>query len=61
MAPVMLPYYTGKPQTLNRYPNGITGKTFYQKNVKGNAPIAMLSFGSSASPRCAVLYSKTHP
>jgi bifunctional non-homologous end joining protein LigD len=38
MAPVMLPYYTGKPQTLNRYPNGITGKTFYQKNVKGKVP-----------------------
>ena len=38
MAPVMLPYYKGKPQTLNRFPNGIHGKTFYQKDVKGKAP-----------------------
>ncbi len=38
MAPVMLPYYKDKPQTLNRFPNGIHGKTFYQKDVKGKAP-----------------------
>jgi bifunctional non-homologous end joining protein LigD len=28
----------GRPQILNRHPNGITGKTFYQKDVKGKAP-----------------------
>jgi bifunctional non-homologous end joining protein LigD len=38
MAPIMLPYYKDKPQTLNRFPNGIHGKTFYQKDVKGKAP-----------------------
>lgn len=37
-APYMLPYVKDKPQTLNRYPNGIEGKTFYQKDVKGKAP-----------------------
>jgi hypothetical protein len=31
MAPVMLPYYTGKPQTLNRYPNGITARPSTRK------------------------------
>lgn len=38
VASVILPYYKDKPQTLNRYPNGITGKKFYQKDVKGKAP-----------------------
>jgi bifunctional non-homologous end joining protein LigD len=38
IAGVMLPYYKDKPQTLNRYPNGITGKAFYQKDVKGKVP-----------------------
>ncbi|HKG69593.1 MAG TPA: DNA ligase D [Segetibacter sp.] len=38
VAPYMLPYIKDKPQTLNRYPNGIEGKTFYQKDVKGKAP-----------------------
>lgn len=37
-APYMLPYYMDKPQTLNRYPHGINGETFYQKNVKGKVP-----------------------
>ena len=38
MGPIMLPYYKDKPQTLNRFPNGIHGKAFYQKDVKGKAP-----------------------
>lgn len=38
MAPYMVPYYTDRPQTLNRYPNGIEGTAFYQKDVKGKAP-----------------------
>jgi bifunctional non-homologous end joining protein LigD len=37
-APFMLPYYKDKPQTLNRYPHGIEGETFYQKDVKGKVP-----------------------
>jgi bifunctional non-homologous end joining protein LigD len=35
VAPYMLPYMKDRPQSLNRYPNGITGKSFYQKNVSG--------------------------
>lgn len=38
MAPYLLPYMKDRPQTLNRHPNGITGKTFYQKDIKGKAP-----------------------
>jgi bifunctional non-homologous end joining protein LigD len=37
-APYMVPYYKDKPQTLNRYPHGIDGETFYQKDVKGKVP-----------------------
>jgi bifunctional non-homologous end joining protein LigD len=40
----MLPYVKDKPQTLNRYPNGIEGKTFYQKDVKGKAPAWVKTF-----------------
>ncbi|RYZ20745.1 MAG: DNA ligase D, partial [Chitinophagaceae bacterium] len=38
MAPLMLPYMKNRPQILNRHPNGIDGKSFYQKDVKGKAP-----------------------
>ncbi|MCW3072528.1 MAG: dependent ligase [Bacteroidetes bacterium] len=32
-ASVMLPYLKGRPQSMNRFPNGITGPSFYQKDV----------------------------
>jgi bifunctional non-homologous end joining protein LigD len=38
VAPYMVPYLKGRPQSLNRFPNGIEGKSFYQKDVKGKAP-----------------------
>ncbi len=38
VAPIMLPYIKNRPQSLNRFPNGITGKSFYQKDVRGMAP-----------------------
>lgn len=38
VAPVMLPYLEGRPQSLNRFPNGIKGKHFYQKDVTGKVP-----------------------
>lgn len=38
VAPYILPYLKDRPQTLNRYPNGITGKAFYQRDVKGKVP-----------------------
>ena len=38
VAPFILPYLKGRPQSLNRYPDGIEGGGFYQKDVKGKAP-----------------------
>ncbi|MEO8719555.1 MAG: DNA ligase D [Ginsengibacter sp.] len=37
-APFILPYVKNRPQSLNRFPNGINGKSFYQKNVTGKVP-----------------------
>ena len=34
----MLPYLIDRPQSLNRHPDGITGESFYQKDVTGKAP-----------------------
>ncbi|WP_207423399.1 DNA ligase D [Desertivirga brevis] len=38
VAEYILPYLKDRPQSLNRFPNGIKGKSFYQKNVKETAP-----------------------
>jgi len=38
MAEYILPHLNGRPMSLNRFPNGIEGKSFYQKDVKGKAP-----------------------
>ena len=37
MAPYILPYLKDRPQSMNRFPNGITGKSFYFKNITGQA------------------------
>lgn len=34
----IMPYLNDKPESLNRYPNGIEGKHFYQKNINFNIP-----------------------
>ena len=38
VAPFILPYLKDRPQSMNRFPNGITGKSFYQKDVTGKVP-----------------------
>lgn len=38
MATYILPYLKDRPMSLNRFPNGIKGPSFYQKDVKGKAP-----------------------
>ena len=38
VAEFILPYLKDRPQTLNRFPNGINGFSFYQKNIKDKAP-----------------------
>lgn len=38
VAPFILPYLKDRPQSMNRHPNGINGKSFYFKDVSGTAP-----------------------
>jgi bifunctional non-homologous end joining protein LigD len=38
IAEYILPYLKDRPMSLNRFPNGIHGSSFYQKNVKDTAP-----------------------
>jgi bifunctional non-homologous end joining protein LigD len=38
VAPNMLPFMKDRPQSLNRFPNGIKGESFYQKNIAGKFP-----------------------
>ncbi|MET0235701.1 MAG: non-homologous end-joining DNA ligase [Kibdelosporangium sp.] len=38
IAPVLLPHLAGRPVTLRRYPNGVDGQSFYEKNVARHAP-----------------------
>lgn len=44
VAPIILPYLKNRPQSLNRFPNGINGKSFYQKDVTAIAPEWMQQF-----------------
>src|SRR5260370_37349023 len=38
IAPRMLPYLRGRALTLTRYPDGIAGKFFFQKNAPPHTP-----------------------
>lgn len=38
IAPYLLPYLKDRPAVLHRYPNGIDGEMFYQKDMPGWAP-----------------------
>jgi bifunctional non-homologous end joining protein LigD len=38
VADYILPYLKDRPMSLNRFPNGIHGSSFYQKDIKGKAP-----------------------
>jgi exodeoxyribonuclease III len=41
VAEYMVPYLKDRPMSLNRFPNGIHGPNFYQKNVKDKVPDCM--------------------
>ncbi|OJW97846.1 MAG: DNA ligase D [Bacteroidetes bacterium 43-93] len=53
VAPIILPYLKDRPMSLNRYPNGINGKSFYQKDMTGKAPdwVETYLYHSSADDR----------
>lgn len=38
IAPVLLPHLRNKPMTLKRYPNGVDGMFFYEKQCPGHRP-----------------------
>ena len=38
VAEYILPYLKDRPMSLNRFPGGIHGSSFYQKDIKGKAP-----------------------
>jgi bifunctional non-homologous end joining protein LigD len=38
IAPVLLPHLHGRPLTLKRYPNGVDGMHFYEKNAPSHRP-----------------------
>jgi len=38
IAPVMLPYLKDRPIVMKRFPGGIKGESFFQKNVEGKLP-----------------------
>jgi bifunctional non-homologous end joining protein LigD len=38
VAPFILPYLKDRPQSMLRHPDGITGFSFFYKNIKGKAP-----------------------
>jgi len=44
VAPYILPYLKDRPQSMNRFPNGIEGKSFYHKDVTATAPDWMHQF-----------------
>lgn len=43
-APFILPYLKDRPQSMNRYPDGIEGEGFYYKDVSGSAPSWVKTF-----------------
>jgi len=56
-----LPYLKGRPQSLNRFPNGIYGKSFYQKDVTGKVPEWATTYLYHASEHnTSVLHPKIH-
>src|SRR5207249_11622866 len=46
VAPRILPYLAGRPLTMKRMPNGMTGRHFYEKEARSHTPPRI--------PRCAV-------
>ncbi|HSJ83498.1 MAG TPA: non-homologous end-joining DNA ligase [Acidimicrobiia bacterium] len=38
VAPVLLPHLQGRPISMSRYPDGITGPSFYEKRAPGHQP-----------------------
>ncbi|MEO6313836.1 MAG: DNA ligase D [Chitinophagaceae bacterium] len=53
VAPYIFPYLRDRPQSMNRHPDGISGQSFYFKDVTGKAPawVETFLYHSSADER----------
>lgn len=53
VAPFIIPYLKDRPQSMNRHPNGINGKSFYFKDVTDTAPdwVETFDYKSDADDR----------
>lgn len=56
MAPCLLPYLRGRPIVLTRYPDGIHGKWFYQKDAPEGLPDWIPTWGAPAEDGRMVHY-----
>jgi bifunctional non-homologous end joining protein LigD len=60
IAPVLLPHIAGRPLTLKRYPEGVTGEHFYAKHAPAHrpawVPTALVPSPGSASGQDLVRY-----
>lgn len=44
IAPVFLPHLAGRPPVMKRYPDGVAGEAFYQKQVSAHDPEGVKTF-----------------
>lgn len=51
IAPVMVPHLTGRPITFKRYPDGVDGKSFFEKNAPSHTPDWVPTMTLSAGER----------
>lgn len=51
MAPVLLPHLKDRPLTVIRYPDGVSGHHFYQKNVPPHAPAWVRTYATRVRDR----------
>jgi bifunctional non-homologous end joining protein LigD len=59
IAPVLLPHIAGRPVTIKRYPDGVDGKFFFQKNAPAHpdwVPTATLASPGSTKSRDTIDY-----
>ncbi|MGN6164214.1 MAG: DNA ligase D [Flavisolibacter sp.] len=63
IADYMMPYMKDRPQSLNRFPNGIEGKNFYHKNMGGKVDSWLKTFqrfsDSSGEPKDFLICTNT--
>ena len=60
ISPVLLPHIAGRPVTIKRYPDGVDGKFFFQKNAPASrpdwVPTAQISSPGSTKARDSLTY-----